>query len=350
MLSGTLPSLTPYKEVTCNVHGVRGEFLERPSDAKDTNNESACDEKYAQVYFIGKLIWAKGFDKVLDLENLYREKHNDYFGFDVYGAGGDEKALKRAFYGRIPQIQRNDSAQASDDEQSPPPQVAEVFTWEKSLRSHLVDNVPFEENEKHEELEEIMAKRRSNQTENDTNDDSESTGGKHSQSTKENGSQPQGGSLLENLSENVVPISVIGDLSMKAYDTSKATSGAAVAVVKTVANAGLNVAFTQDASTPKRPSKNGKSDKPRKQKLIFDPPKSVHEFRRHPIPARFLGTKDHVLIRDIHEHKIFLNMSITEVLCTTSAEALAMGKFVILPKHRKFPCVVKLMAPLFCNI
>lgn len=341
--------MTPYKEVTCNVHGVREEFLERPSDAKDTNN----DKTYAQVYFIGKLIWAKGFDKVLDLENLYREKHNDYFDFDVYGAGGDEKALKRAFYGRIPQIQRNDSAHASDDEQSPSAQVAEVFTWESSLRSHLVDNVPFEENEKHEELEEFMAKRRSNQTGKDAKNAVESAEGQHPQSTEEDAADTQRGSLLENLSENVGPISVIGDLSMKAFDTSKATSGAAVAVVKNVANAGLNVAFTHDASTPKRPSKRGgKSEKPRKQKLIFDPPKSVHEFRRHPIPARFLGTKDHVLIRDIHEHKIFLNMSTTEVLCTTSAEALAMGKFVILPKHRKYSCVVQwtLSAPLFCTI
>ena len=42
---------------------------------------------------------------------------------------------------------------------------------------------------------------------------------------------------------------------------------------------------------------------------------------------------DHARLRDLTRHKIFFNPSESEVLCTTSAEALAMGKFVILPKH-----------------
>ena len=42
---------------------------------------------------------------------------------------------------------------------------------------------------------------------------------------------------------------------------------------------------------------------------------------------------DHAMIRDLVQHKIFFNPSKSEVLCTTSAEALAMGKFVVLPKH-----------------
>jgi len=46
-----------------------------------------------------------------------------------------------------------------------------------------------------------------------------------------------------------------------------------------------------------------------------------------------LGVKDHALLRDIPQHKILINLSITEVLCTTTAEALAMGKFVIIPEH-----------------
>lgn len=52
---------------------------------------------------------------------------------------------------------------------------------------------------------------------------------------------------------------------------------------------------------------------------------------RQPIPARFLGRKDHAAIGS--QYAIFVNPSITEVLCTTTAEAIAMGKWVIIPRH-----------------
>jgi digalactosyldiacylglycerol synthase len=45
----------------------------------------------------------------------------------------------------------------------------------------------------------------------------------------------------------------------------------------------------------------------------------------------FHGPLDHAELA--YTHKIFVNPSTSEVLCTTSAEALAMGKFVILPSH-----------------
>jgi hypothetical protein len=79
-------------------------------------------------------------------------------------------------------------------------------------------------------------------------------------------------------------------------------------------------------------SLEGEEDKQQQPHFVFDPPVSRYEWRRHPIPAKFPGVIDHAQLKNI-AHKIFLNPSTSEVLCTTTAEALAMNKFVIIPKH-----------------
>lgn len=49
------------------------------------------------------------------------------------------------------------------------------------------------------------------------------------------------------------------------------------------------------------------------------------------VDMSFLGPIDHPELAT--SHKVFINPSTSEVLCTTVAEALAMGKFVVLPSH-----------------
>jgi digalactosyldiacylglycerol synthase len=87
-LSDVLPSLAPGREVTCNVHGVRSEFLDAPNEdnhhqeeEEDRNDHE--QQQHARVYFIGKLIWAKGFDQVLEMQDLFREATGEYLAMDV---------------------------------------------------------------------------------------------------------------------------------------------------------------------------------------------------------------------------------------------------------------------------
>lgn len=85
-LSNVLQDYAPEKELVCNVHGIRREFLNVP---RPTGNK---------VYFLGKLLWAKGLDKMLELQGAYR-RTGSYFPLDVFGSGPDEKDIARAFLG-----------------------------------------------------------------------------------------------------------------------------------------------------------------------------------------------------------------------------------------------------------
>lgn len=62
-LSNTLPSFAPGKECTCNVHGVRREFLEEGTTEcaveEGGGDDDNSEDEISPVYFIGKLVWAK---------------------------------------------------------------------------------------------------------------------------------------------------------------------------------------------------------------------------------------------------------------------------------------------------
>jgi hypothetical protein len=135
------------------------------------------------------------------------------------------------------------------------------------------------------------------------------------------------------------PFAILGDLSGKTLNTGVAATKAGTKLSEKLVDLVFHTIFSgenkEKSASP--PDQEG-TEKRSRPSFRFDPPRTRFELRRQPIPARFLGVKDHAMIRNIPGHKIFLNLSETEVLCTTTAEALAMGKFVIIPKHRKSHC------------
>jgi len=196
-LSEVLQEFAHEKENVTNVHGIRSEFLEegiRRGNDRDnqlsiknnSNNPSKTLSYSAEggVYFIGKLLWVKGLDRLLRLQYVYRRSTGKFFPIDIYGSGPQESEIKNKF-----------------------------LRQKKSSKKKL--------------------------------DNTEHGLGKD-------------------------------DASMKGAQN-----------------------------------------------------KNLHE---RSIPAHFLGRVDHASLKG-NQYKIFVNPSISEVLATTTAEAIAMGRFAILPNH-----------------
>lgn len=350
-LSAALPSLAPNKEVTCNVHGVRSEFLE---PAVPSSSESP-DAPFASVYFIGKIIWAKGFDKVLELQDLYKKETGSYFAIDLYGGGNDEKAIARALFGRRNKgTNVTDAAQMNEEPSEEDLKALSVFSSTASLRSMVLEPLGMVANIESIEVTESEATRAdgiaptgercaspsSDLGERCTSPSSDLGEGWTSPSRCVSPSSNLGSRCTSPFSDasdhGANPLSIIGGISGKTISTGRAASKAIYKLGDKIVKAGIAMSFTEQNSDESNHSHADKEVGGKKTKKFFDPPKSRYEFRKNPVPARFLGVKDHALMRDIHEHKIFLNMSTTEVLCTTTAEALAMGKFAIIPKHREY--------------
>ncbi|MBA0849940.1 hypothetical protein Goshw_023017 [Gossypium schwendimanii] len=75
------------KSVICNVHGVNPKFLkigEKVAEERELGQQAFSKE----AYFLGKMVWAKGYKELIDL--LAKHKNDlDGFKLDVYGNGED---------------------------------------------------------------------------------------------------------------------------------------------------------------------------------------------------------------------------------------------------------------------
>ncbi|GKZ01460.1 hypothetical protein MPSEU_001096600 [Mayamaea pseudoterrestris] len=334
-LSATLPSLCD-KEVTSNVHGVRPEFLDEPKPEKDRDVDAL-----APVYFIGKVIWAKGFDSVLALQERFKEETGDYFQMDIYGTGNDEAAIQRACFGRkaglgsptAEPLTSDDEGRGGTGAEYEPVSANDVFGKPTSLRSiiygdNLLTPAPTHNHDSTDDDSDATSNADNDETPyaSDSEVGGNVTAGDRGEVGTEAKNETKAATATADKKENTV-ISILTDASGKAFNTGVETAAATATLLESAVKA----VFSHGHRGKRQKDRTPKVKKSTSMNLV--PLRARYKWRSSPLPTRFMGTKDHSLLRDVPEHTIFLNMSTTEVLCTTSAEALAMGKYVILPKH-----------------
>lgn len=80
------------KSIVCNVHGVNPVFLEI-GQRKVTEKEHGLENFLKGAYYIGKMVWGKGYRELLNLLAMHK---NDLEGFqvDVFGSGEDSKEVQ----------------------------------------------------------------------------------------------------------------------------------------------------------------------------------------------------------------------------------------------------------------
>ena len=82
------------KSVICNVHGVNPKFL-KVGERVAAERELGQQVFSKGAYFLGKMVWAKGYRELIDL----LEKHKrdlDGFKLDIYGNGEDSLEVQSA--------------------------------------------------------------------------------------------------------------------------------------------------------------------------------------------------------------------------------------------------------------
>ena len=270
-LSDVLQTFAPEKETTSNVHGVRSDFLEvgvarsqvavgkvgevSNHEVENNNNSNTT------VYFIGKLLWAKGLDLLLELEDYYKQCTGDYFPIDIYGSGPEQKAIRRAYWGR--KLGLNGTAVHHGDNET----ATEDDATSEQAETH----------KHHHRHHHRHSKTRGHH--------------RHKQKTKIFTSKTAFKEHLQKIKESLPSAD---DFRLPSAEDFRQ--------------------FKESMSSVELPS-------------------TFHEWRRQPIPATFPGRVDHASLGKHANYNVFVNPSISEVLCTTTAEALAMGKFAIIPVH-----------------
>lgn len=81
------------KSIVCNVHGVSPQFIQIGQTVA-AEKERGKEVFTRGAYFLGKMVWGKGYRELLDLWALHKEELHD-LQLDVFGNGEDSAAVKQ---------------------------------------------------------------------------------------------------------------------------------------------------------------------------------------------------------------------------------------------------------------
>ncbi|WOL11216.1 digalactosyldiacylglycerol synthase 1, chloroplastic [Canna indica] len=82
------------KSIICNVHGVNPKFL-KVGEKVAAEREQGHQAFSKGAYFLGKMVWAKGYRELIDLLSKHKNDLQE-FKLDVYGNGEDSLAVQSA--------------------------------------------------------------------------------------------------------------------------------------------------------------------------------------------------------------------------------------------------------------
>ena len=99
-LSAALDPMPPDGGIVCNVHGVRGDFLDIGAAAAALDDEARAKAFDGGAYFLGKCLWTKGYSHLFEqLESDLASGGCDLAdvpAIDTYGSGRDAQSIGAA--------------------------------------------------------------------------------------------------------------------------------------------------------------------------------------------------------------------------------------------------------------
>ncbi|XP_031487820.1 digalactosyldiacylglycerol synthase 2, chloroplastic isoform X2 [Nymphaea colorata] len=82
------------RSIVCNVHGVNPKFLDIGWKVQE-QQQQGCQTFTKGAYYIGKMVWSKGYKELLQLLSKNQEQLAG-FQLDLYGSGEDSEEVKHA--------------------------------------------------------------------------------------------------------------------------------------------------------------------------------------------------------------------------------------------------------------